>query len=447
MIQGAIVSWSGTGTIRPPLAAQRPVSDWSATSVPRRPPGPKADSEQWIRRGLRASASSAPAPRRSATPGEKLWTSTSAPSIRAPSASRPSGVRRSSTIPRLSRFAAWNWRLSPSTSSTRRHSSPAGGSTFTTSAPSWPSAIVASGPPRWWVRSTTRIPASGPAGGVSGMAGLRGAGAVTLSSCAAAAKPPSAGPSRPRQPGGLAPRAMLARVRAQGRQERLDRAGGRAAAPRDPSAWAARGTTATRAGAAALRRRSSAQRPVVRASRLPRTISTGQRAAATRSSRGMRGGLAQRRDDAARPRAHVVADAAAHQARPLHGRVDREPQHLGERGAEAAVEGRAQQHQRRHALGMAGREARGDVAAVGVAGQDGPGEAAGVEQPPHGLGDARGVARSPAPRRCARSRAGRSSPPSCRRGEAPGQGAEARRRDAEPVQQDDRLNSAGRPGR
>ena len=162
--------------------------------MPRRPRGPNADSEQWIRRGLRARASSAPAPRRSAAL-RKLCTRTSAPSMSAPSASRPSAVRRSRTIPGLSRLAAAELAALAVDVVERAPLVPGQRLDLHDVGPGCPSVMVAGGPPRWWVRSTTRIPASGPGAGMgSDTADLRGDGAVTLSS-----SPPPANPSSPRR--------------------------------------------------------------------------------------------------------------------------------------------------------------------------------------------------------------------------------------------------------
>ena len=403
--------------------------------MPRRPRGPNADSEQWIRRGLRARASSAPAPRRSATPGEAVHQDVGAVDERAERLAALRGAQVEDDPPLVA--------VGRGTGGSRRRrrrpgATPPDGSTFTTSAPSCPSVMVASGPPRWWVRSTTRIPASGPGAGMgSDTADLRGDGAVTLSSSPPPANPSSRGASRPRQ-GPARPSAILpgcARCAARNASTARLTATGASC----PSAWAAAGTTATHAGP-----------PRCGAGPRPSGWSSACRGCRARSGWGADAAdeaverdvcrLAQGLDDAPRTGAEVVADATPHQRRALHRRVDRQAQqHLGEGRAEAAVEGGAEEDDRGDLLGPGRGDERGDVAATsGPAARPAP--ARGRPAAPAPRCRSRRSSRS-APTRCGRSPAGRSSRSAGARPAArPAAGGSPRRPRA--VQHDDRLNSA-----
>src|SRR5262245_23277120 len=103
-------------------------------------------------------------PIRSAVPGRKFCTKTSAPAVRRRSSSRPRGWRRSSTSERLLRFTVAKVGAIPrGPAPIRRTRSPEpGASTLITSAPWSPSIMVASGPEIMLVQSITRTPASGP---------------------------------------------------------------------------------------------------------------------------------------------------------------------------------------------------------------------------------------------------------------------------------------------
>src|SRR4051812_22521609 len=113
---------------------------------------------------------SMPRPSRSSTPVRKFSTSTSARSTSPSSTSRSASSRRSRVTDSLLRLAERKYvdSRSPCGGSTKggpqpRVSSPVpGASTLTTRAPRSPSIIVACGPARARVRSTTRSPSSGP---------------------------------------------------------------------------------------------------------------------------------------------------------------------------------------------------------------------------------------------------------------------------------------------
>src|SRR5215471_18645873 len=114
--------------------------------------------------GDAARTASSPTPRRSATPGRKFWTKTSAPATSRISACNPAAVFRSRTIERLLRLLFRNDAVNPARRlpPARVASPPSGASTLITSAPWSPRIIVASGPATFDVRSTTRYPCNGP---------------------------------------------------------------------------------------------------------------------------------------------------------------------------------------------------------------------------------------------------------------------------------------------
>src|SRR5687767_4708732 len=117
-------------------------------------------------RGFTPLTSAYPMPSRSATPGRKLSTITSASRNRFVSRSRPSDCLRSRTTLRLFRLSARNGALSSPFICNRRppiarERSPSGGSTLMTSAPRSASNIVQNGPAMTCDRSTTRTPSSG----------------------------------------------------------------------------------------------------------------------------------------------------------------------------------------------------------------------------------------------------------------------------------------------
>jgi hypothetical protein len=91
-----------------PVTLMSPLMACTTPSTPGRsfhgPCCPKAEMLQYTRRGLRVRRVSAPSPKRSATPGRKLSTNTSAPSASRRRTCRPSGRFRSTTTLRLLRF-------------------------------------------------------------------------------------------------------------------------------------------------------------------------------------------------------------------------------------------------------------------------------------------------------------------------------------------------------
>src|SRR5688572_3766056 len=95
-------------------------------------------------------------------PGPMFSTSTSAVLMSASNIARPRGVLRFSVTPFLLELRSRkNHASSPRLSeSAVRPASPPGGSTLMTSAPSQASIWVQDGPASYWVRSTTRMPAS-----------------------------------------------------------------------------------------------------------------------------------------------------------------------------------------------------------------------------------------------------------------------------------------------
>ena len=105
-------------------------------------------------------------PSRSATPGRKFSTTTSARAAIRRATATPAGCWRSTTIARLLRLNCTQTGPSPPRNGgpIRRALSPRGASTFTTSAPRSPSTWVQSGPETTVVKSNTRMPASGPRG-------------------------------------------------------------------------------------------------------------------------------------------------------------------------------------------------------------------------------------------------------------------------------------------
>jgi len=99
-------------------------------------------------------------PRRAATPGRNASSITSARAASVLKAARPSGVCRSSTMPRLPRLKVVLITLWPPARVDRpRDQSPAGGSTFTTSAPQAASKVAQYGPAMPWLASSTNSPA------------------------------------------------------------------------------------------------------------------------------------------------------------------------------------------------------------------------------------------------------------------------------------------------
>src|SRR5271166_3204420 len=101
---------------------------------------------------------------RSATPGRKFWTNTSAPAISRIKACSPPAVFRSSTTERLLRLLFRKDAVKPARRlpPARVASPPSGASTLITSAPWSPRIIVPSGPATFEVRSTMRYPCRGP---------------------------------------------------------------------------------------------------------------------------------------------------------------------------------------------------------------------------------------------------------------------------------------------
>ena len=114
--------------------------------------------------GDTARTASSPTPRRSATPGRKFWTKTSAPATSRINTSNAAGLFRSRAIDRLLRLLLRNDAVNPARRlpPARVASPPSGASTLITSAPWSARIIVASGPETFDVRSTTRYPCSGP---------------------------------------------------------------------------------------------------------------------------------------------------------------------------------------------------------------------------------------------------------------------------------------------
>src|SRR5262245_50987635 len=106
---------------------------------------------------------------RSATPGRKFCTNTSAPAASSRSSARPASCARFSASERLPRFARWNSpEIPPRDEPTARSTSPApGGSTLITSAPWSARSVVASGPEITAEQSTMRTPDSGSSIGSS----------------------------------------------------------------------------------------------------------------------------------------------------------------------------------------------------------------------------------------------------------------------------------------
>src|SRR5918911_5430003 len=101
-------------------------------------------------------------------PGRKFSTTTSAWATRSRNSALPRSCLRSRPTLCLLRLMAMKSAPSPSTKTTptRRLSSPSPGrSILTTSAPRSAKSIVAYGPARYCVRSSTRAPASGPGSG------------------------------------------------------------------------------------------------------------------------------------------------------------------------------------------------------------------------------------------------------------------------------------------
>src|SRR5208282_5670212 len=114
--------------------------------------------------GATARTASSPTPRRSATPGRKFWTKTSAPATSRIKACNPPAVFRSRTIERLLRLLFRNEAVNPARRlpPARVASPPSGASTLITSAPWSARIIVPSGPATFEVRSTIRYPCKGP---------------------------------------------------------------------------------------------------------------------------------------------------------------------------------------------------------------------------------------------------------------------------------------------
>lgn len=114
--------------------------------------------------GATARTASSPTPMRSATPGQKFCTKTSAVAASLRSTTRPATVLRSITAERFERLLWRNEaetlprRLAPA----RVWSPPPGASTLMMSAPWSPNIMVASGPEIIEVRSRTRMESSDP---------------------------------------------------------------------------------------------------------------------------------------------------------------------------------------------------------------------------------------------------------------------------------------------
>ena len=117
------------------------------------------------RRGFAARSAGQPQPIASIVPGRKFSTSTSASAASARTISCAAGLRTSSPRLRLLRLNTAANRLPPRYfGGAPRVGSPSPGfSTLTTSAPMSPSIMAQKGPATNRDRSSTRIPASGPA--------------------------------------------------------------------------------------------------------------------------------------------------------------------------------------------------------------------------------------------------------------------------------------------
>ncbi len=139
---------------------------WPA-SWARGPSAPYPLIETYTSLGLTVARASNPRPSRSITPGRKL--STSASAVFASSSSASGSSRRLSSTERLLRSVthvkADEWPIFGSYP--RIGSPPPGCSILITSAPRSASSAVANAPGSRRVRSRTRMPASGPEGGVT----------------------------------------------------------------------------------------------------------------------------------------------------------------------------------------------------------------------------------------------------------------------------------------
>ncbi|CFW00078.1 Uncharacterised protein [Bordetella pertussis] len=147
-----------------------PQNACSTTSNPlpwlRLPTGPKPEMAQYTRRGLISDRASQSTPSFCATPGPKLWTTTSAQAASRCTTARPCADFRSSAMLRLLRLQLRNTAAWPSWNGGQpRVSSPCpAASTLITSAPMSAMYCVHSGPARTLDRSSTRTPPSGVGG-------------------------------------------------------------------------------------------------------------------------------------------------------------------------------------------------------------------------------------------------------------------------------------------
>ena len=148
-----------------PVTAIIPLRACATGSMPGRPAygplDPKVDTDTDTARGLRACTDSKSRPRDCRARGRRLSTTTSAHPSSPSRTCRPSGVVRSTAMLRLLRFTPTNTPLSsPRRGPIRRVSSPAGGSSFTTSAPMSPSSVAAYGPASIDAASSTLMPSN-----------------------------------------------------------------------------------------------------------------------------------------------------------------------------------------------------------------------------------------------------------------------------------------------
>ena len=149
-----------------PFAAIRPLRACTTMSMPAKPASgprlPKAVTEPTIRRGCRFTSSSAPSPIRSARPGRKFMSATSASCSSALMTVAASGCRRFSGSERLPRLREMNVRVSMGASGRRmRVGSPSSDSILMTSAPPSASNWAQNGTATNWPNSMTRTPWNG----------------------------------------------------------------------------------------------------------------------------------------------------------------------------------------------------------------------------------------------------------------------------------------------
>jgi len=149
-----------------PLACISPLNAWAVGSIPGRrawgPVCPNVETETRIARGLRSWSVAQSSPSVVLSGPRMFSTTTSAHPTSARRTAAPSGVATSATTLRLLRLMPTKKPLSPARCSPRRRaSSPAGGSSLTTSAPRSPSSDVPYGPAIIEAISSTRTPASG----------------------------------------------------------------------------------------------------------------------------------------------------------------------------------------------------------------------------------------------------------------------------------------------